>query len=383
MTHPFIDPLALTDSLVRFPSETPDNTKLQSFVADGLKQLGFKIQHFNQHDRLNLLARLGDNKRTLFFSGHSDVVPAGELSRWSSHPYQPMIKDGYIVGRGTSDMKGNVACFLAAIARYCERLGQPKTLSLGVLLAGDEEHDHACGTRDMVTHLRANGTQIDFAIVAEPSSSENLCDTIRIGRRGSHHAVINVRGRQGHVAYPDKAKNAIHCALPALNELVSTPLDSGSKEFPASSLQITLVESDSGASNVIPALLSCRLNIRYSPLHTPQSLQQHCEEIFSKHGVECQFEWFGDAQPFITKPGFFTDLIGQAIQARLKVTPRLDTGGGTSDARFIAAPGTEVVEIGLINKTIHQVDERISVSDLEPLTELFIDIISKLESANQ
>ena len=382
MTHPFSDPLKLAETLVRFPSETPDTTKLQSFVAAGLASLGFSIQHFDQANRRNLLARLGQHKRTFFFCGHSDVVPAGDLSRWNSDPYRPVVVDGFLVGRGTSDMKGNVACFLAAIARYCERRGAPKNLSLGVLLAGDEEHDQASGTSDMVNHLRTHGVNIDYAIVAEPSSSKILGDTMRIGRRGSLNASVTIHGIQGHVAYPEKAKNAIHSALPALSELISIPLDAGTNEFPPSTLQITLVSADSGASNIIPAQMRCRLNIRYSPLHTPDSLQRHCEQIFAKHEVKSEFEWHGDALPFITKPGFLTELVTQAIQTRLKITTRLDTGGGTSDARFIAAPNTQVVEVGLINETIHQVNERIAVSDLEPLTQLFDDIISKLESSS-
>lgn len=381
MAHEFDDPLQLAQNLIGFPSETPDVSGLQQYIAQGLKNLGYELKEFNQSGRLNLLAKLGNAKRSFYFSGHSDVVPAGDLSKWNSPPYQPTITDGYLVGRGASDMKGNVACFLAALARYQARFGIPKNISLGVLLAGDEEHDNANGTQIMVDYLRKSGDQIDYAIVAEPSSSEKLGDTIRIGRRGSQHAVITVFGIQGHVAYPEKAVNAIHSALPALSELASTPLDAGSNDFPPSSLQITLLEADSGASNVIPALLKCRLNIRYSPLHTPQSLRLHCEKIFERHKVKAEFQWHGDARPFLTQRGVFTAIVEQAIKTKFGISPKFDTGGGTSDARYIAATDTQVLEVGLINKTIHQTNEQIKVEHLEQLTELFVEIIAQLEKA--
>lgn len=371
----------IAEALIRCPSVTPEDHGAQQVIGDRLRAIGFTVTTVEHEGVKNLWAEIGGPGPLFVYAGHTDVVPTGELSSWTTPPFAPSIRNGMLYGRGASDMKGNVACFTAAIEAYIHNHGAPKSFTLCVMLAGDEEASANGGTPALLRHLQSTGRTIHSCIMAEPSSSKTLGDTIRVGRRGSLTGNLTVRGVQGHSAYPEKAKNPIHLVLAALDELRQIEWDRGSEHFPPTTLQITNLNSGTGATNVIPGILRASVNIRFSNLHTRESLQARCEEVFRKATLDFDITWAGEALPFLTSQGALTPLVSDVVKKRVGVTPDLSTGGGTSDARFIAGPGIQVLELGLINATVHQIDEHVSVDDMIVLSGIYLEILERFSPA--
>lgn len=361
-----VDPtLALTCELIRRASVTPDDAGCLDVIGERLSRCGFTLERIDHNGVSNLWATRGESGPTFCFAGHTDVVPTGDLSAWQSPPFEPVIRDGVLYGRGAADMKGSVAAMVTALERLsAETL--PGTLA--VLFTSDEEGIAVDGTRRVVELLRERGTRIDYCLVGEPSSQLQLGDLLRIGRRGSLTGRLTVRGVQGHVAYPDRVKNPIHLALPALAELTATTWDQGNEFFPATSFQISNLNAGTGADNVVPGTLQAVFNFRYSTASTAEGLKARVAEVLERHGLDHEVQWHLSGEPFLTRPGHLLSAVLAVLEATLGVTPELSTGGGTSDGRFIATHGTEVVELGPINATIHQIDECVKVADLAPLS---------------
>jgi succinyl-diaminopimelate desuccinylase len=304
------------------------------------------------------------------FAGHTDVVPAGDPADWRSDPFVPTVRDGYLHGRGAADMKSSLAAMVTALERVCA-VDPPATGTLAVLFTSDEEGIAIDGTRRVVEALRARGQPVDYCLVGEPSSRARLGDLLRNGRRGSLNGRLRVRGVQGHVAYPEKVRNPIHLALPALDELRAIVWDRGNAFFPATSFQISNVHAGTGAENVVPGVLEARFNFRYCTECTAEDLRARVHAVLDRHGLDHEIEWQLSGEPFLTAGGRLLAAVQEALAAQLGVSPELSTGGGTSDGRFIAKLGTEVIELGPVNETIHKVDESVAIADLEPLSRLY------------
>lgn len=367
-----IDPvLSLTIDLVRRASVTPDDAGCQSMIADRLARAGCTIERLRFGDVDNLWATLGDSGPTLCFLGHTDVVPSGPPDAWTSTPFEPVERDGRLYGRGAADMKGSVAAFVIAMERLaqCREDWQGR---VALLLTSDEEGDAIDGVRHVAETFRARGERIDYCLVGEPSSSTRLGDVVRVGRRGSLTATVEVVGRQGHVAYPQLADNPIHRALPALNELIERSWDdSPYPDFPETSLQIANFQAGTGASNVIPGTARVQFNLRYSPRWTADALIAEIERCLARHGLATRIHWHRSGEPFHTADGPLRQAVREAVLEVCGVTPEENTGGGTSDGRFIAPLGAAVVEVGPVNASIHQVDENVALADLARLPDLY------------
>jgi len=370
--------LALTRELISRASLTPDDAGCQALISERLRSAGFCIQQLDFGAVKNLWATHGSGTPVICLLGHTDVVPAGPSAAWTSDPFQPTIRDGHLYGRGAADMKGSVAAFVCTleqlVAAHPEHVG-----TLALLLTSDEEGDAIDGVRRVVQAFRERGQAIDYCLVGEPSSQQQLGDVVRVGRRGSLTATVNVRGVQGHVAYPDAAINPIHRVLPALLALSIRHWDSEPyPDFPATSLQIANFNAGAGASNVIPGTARVQFNVRYSPHWTADALVTEIEACFAEHTVDVQIDWHRSGDPFYTAVGKLRDAVRQAIADVLGLIPAENTGGGTSDGRFIALLGAEVVELGPINASIHKVDERVCIEDLQKLPALYQRVIERL-----
>jgi succinyl-diaminopimelate desuccinylase len=373
-----IDPVDLTRDLIRRASVTPADAGAMDIVQEALSELGFACRRMSFGGIENLYARLGTAGPNLCFAGHTDVVPVGDEAAWTSPPFAAEVADGVLIGRGAADMKSAIAAFIAAVARTLEQ--GPPAGSISLLITGDEEGVATHGTRAVVEALMAEGERIDHCIVGEPTSSAVLGDMAKIGRRGSINAAIAVEGRQGHVAYPDRAANPVPVLVRLLARLESRELDRGYEGFQPSNLEVTTIDVGNAATNVIPARATARLNIRFNPAHTGKALADWITGEAQAAGagfdgrVTVTPSISGEA--FLTKPGAFTDLVAGAIAETVAVTPDLSTTGGTSDARFIRAM-CPVVEFGLVGATMHAVDERVAVADIEALSRIYQRIIER------
>lgn len=367
--------LALAEDLIARQSVTPDDNGCQSMIAQRLSAAGFHIHRLEFGDVSNLLAVHGDAGPSLMFLGHTDVVPPGPLEDWDSDPFEPSRRDGCLYGRGAADMKGAVAAMTVALEQLAPAMaGRPGRLML--LLTSDEEGPAQDGVRRVAPWLRDHGLVPDYCVVGEPSSVERLGDLVRIGRRGSLHGRLRVHGMQGHVAYPDKALNPIHALAPALAELVALDWDDGVVEngvqvFPPTSFQVSNINAGTGADNVIPGRLEALVNFRFCPASTPERLRHRVETILSRHGVDYTIGWRLSGEPFLTSPGRLREAVDSAVMSVCGIQPRADTGGGTSDGRFIAPLGSEVVEVGLVNASIHKVNEHANLTDLRRLPQVY------------
>ncbi|NRA41230.1 MAG: succinyl-diaminopimelate desuccinylase [Pseudomonadales bacterium] len=377
--------LQLTKALIAQPSVTPDDMHCQPMMAERLKPLGFEcktLSYADEHGEVdNLWAIVGDQGPLLCFAGHTDVVPPGSLDDWNSHPFEPTIRDGYLYGRGAADMKTSLAAMVVACERAAENAKQTgKSLQgrIAFLITSDEEGPASCGTVKVVEWLEANDIKIDYCVVGEPSSTDSVGDIIKNGRRGSLGCLLTVKGVQGHVAYPHLADNPIHRVAPALAELAAEEWDQGNDFFPATSFQISNINGGTGASNVIPGDVEVMFNFRFSTELTEADLRQRTEAILNKHQLDYDIDWKLSGQPFLTAEGNLVDATKQAILQTTGRATTLSTAGGTSDGRFIAPTGAQVVEIGPVNATIHKINERVKLDDIEPLTDIYQSIIETL-----
>ncbi|MHC9084496.1 succinyl-diaminopimelate desuccinylase [Luteimonas sp. RIT-PG2_3] len=371
------DVLALTCELISRPSVTPDDAGCQALLAARLRRAGFAIESLRHGEVDNLWATHGTGGPVLVLLGHTDVVPSGPVDDWTSDPYSPQVRDGVLYGRGAADMKGSVAAFVVALEQFvAAHPDHPGTLAL--LLTSDEEGDAIDGVRRVAATFRERGQRIDWCITGEPSSTAVLGDLLRVGRRGSLSATLVVKGIQGHVAYPEKARNPIHQAAPALAELTARAWDQGYEQFPPTSLQISNLQSGTGASNVIPGDLRVLFNLRYNPHWDAPRLEAECEAILDRHGLDYRLHWHRSGEPFYTPEGELRAASRDVLAAFAGHAPEESTGGGTSDARFIAPLGAQCVEIGPVNASIHQVDENIRVDALEALPVLYLRLIERL-----
>lgn len=369
--------IELAKALIEKESVTPDDAQCQELMSGILKPLGFNIEMMQFEDVLNMWARKGTEKPHVCFAGHTDVVPTGPEENWTYPPFEPTIVDGMLYGRGSADMKGSVAAFLTATERFIAKHPNHKG-SISYLITSDEEGPSINGTVKVVEALEARNEKIDMCIVGEPSSTTECGDVIKNGRRGSLGAVMTVKGIQGHVAYPHLAKNPIHMVSPALAEMSAEVWDHGNDFFPATSFQISNINGGTGATNVIPGEVEIVFNFRFSTELTQEILKERTHAIMDKYGFEYEIDWKLSGHPFLTDEGSLVDATVEAIKHVTNIDTELSTAGGTSDGRFIAPTGAQVVELGPINATIHQVNEHVSAKDLEILSEIYERILENL-----
>ncbi|PPU12215.1 succinyl-diaminopimelate desuccinylase [Xanthomonas arboricola] len=371
------DVLQLTCELIARASVTPDDAGCQVLLAQRLEAAGFACEHLRLGQVDNLWATHGSGAPVLVLLGHTDVVPPGPREAWTSDPFDPQIRDGVLYGRGTADMKGSVAAFAIAAEQFVAAHPQHAG-TLAVLLTSDEEGDAIDGVRRVAELFRARGQAIDWCITGEPSSTERLGDLLRVGRRGSLSGTLIVKGVQGHVAYPHKARNPIHLAAPALAELVARQWDEGFESFPPTSLQVSNIHAGTGANNVIPGELQVAFNLRYTPLWDAPRLEAEITALLDRHALEYALRWHRSGEPFYTPEGRLRSVAREVLGQFAGAPPEESTGGGTSDARFIAPLGAQCIEVGPVNASIHQVDEHVRVADLEALPALYRRLIERL-----
>ncbi|SFH96077.1 succinyl-diaminopimelate desuccinylase [Modicisalibacter xianhensis] len=370
--------LELAIDLMRRPSVTPDDAGCQDVMIERLERLGFHVQRLPFGDVVNFWAVRGHHGPVLAFAGHTDVVPSGPESQWHTPPFAPQINaEGELCGRGAADMKGSLAAMITAVERFVaahpEHDGR-----LAFLITSDEEGPARDGTRAVVEHLREAHERLDYCIVGEPSSTARLGDVIKNGRRGSLGGVLHVHGVQGHVAYPHLARNPIHDAAPALDALCREHWDAGNDFFPATSFQISNIRSGTGATNVIPGELEVVFNFRYSTEVTHEQLRERTEAILDAHGLDYRLDWTLNGEPFLTAEGDLIEATLAGVEEIVGQRPELSTAGGTSDGRFIATLGSQVVELGPLNATIHKVNERVRAADLDTLSRIYETIMRRL-----
>ena len=369
--------LELAKSLISKASVTPDDKGCQSIMIERLKKIGFEIHPLKFGDVDNFWATRGNGGPLFAFAGHTDVVPAGNEDAWNTAPFEPTIKDGFLYGRGAADMKGGLASMVTATENFVKE-NPNHNGTIAFLITSDEEGVAINGTVKVMDYLKENNQKIDFCLIGEPSSSAILGDVIRNGRRGCLNGSLTVKGKQGHIAYPQLASNPIHLVAPALNQLCDEEWDNGNEHFPATSLQISNIHSGYGVTNVIPGELEVLFNFRYSTETTQEILQKRVVEILDDYDFEYSIDWHHSGFPFLTPKGRLVDACAEAISNVKSIEPELSTSGGTSDGRFIAQEGTQVVELGPVNATIHQVNESVLVQDLEDLSRIYSKVLTKI-----
>ena len=369
--------LELAKSLISRPSVTPNDNGCQAIMIDRLEKIGFKIHPLKFGDVDNFWATHGDTGPIFSFAGHTDVVPAGDDDAWKTPPFEPTVKDGLLFGRGAADMKGGLASMLVATENFIEKNPNHKG-TVAFLITSDEEGVAVNGTVKVMDYLKNNNQKIDYCLLGEPSSTSMLGDVIKNGRRGSLNAILTVKGKQGHIAYPHLAENPIHLATSALNYLCQQQWDNGNEYFPATSFQISNIHSGSRVTNVIPGEVEIMFNFRYSTETTKEELQKKVNDILDSHKLNYSIDWSHSGYPFLTPQGELVSACVDAIEKIKSIRPELSTSGGTSDGRFIAQEGTQVVELGPINATIHQVNESVLVQDLEDLSKIYSQILTNL-----
>ncbi len=370
--------LALAMDLIEKPSVTPEDAGCQALMAARLQQVGFTIEMLPFHDTLNMWARHGQGKPVFCFAGHTDVVPTGPVEQWHTPPFTPTIIGDTLFGRGAADMKGSLAAMVVATERFITLYPEP-AFNLAFLITSDEEGPFINGTVKVIETLEARQEKIRWCLVGEPSSGKQLGDVIKNGRRGSLTGHLTVKGMQGHVAYPHLADNPVHKAAPALAALAAEIWDQGNAYFPATSFQIANIHAGTGASNVIPGELKVMFNFRYSTELSAEQLQSRVYAILDKFGLNYQIDWTYNGLPFLTGSGDLVEATVTAVEKITGLTPRLETTGGTSDGRFIAPTGAQVIELGPCNATIHKINECVSIPDLNQLTEIYLQLLLNLQ----
>lgn len=373
MSCPVIE---LAQQLIKRPSLSPDDAGCQELITERLQAIGFTIEKMDVGDTRNVWAWRGAGK-TLVFAGHTDVVPVGDQQQWQNPPFEPAIRDGMLYGRGAADMKGSLAAMIVAAERFVA--AHPNHQGrLAFLITSDEEAKAVNGTVKVVEALMARQERLDYCLVGEPSSTDRVGDVVKNGRRGSITANLRVHGVQGHVAYPHLADNPVHRAMPALHELVSTVWDEGNEFFPPTSMQIANIQAGTGSNNVIPGELYVQFNFRFSTELTDELIKQRVAALLDRHRLNYTLEWQLSGHPFLTPRGELVDAVVNAVEHYNEITPQLLTNGGTSDGRFIARMGAQVVELGPVNATIHKVDECVSAADLQLLSRMYQRIMEQL-----
>ena len=373
------DVFDLACDLISCSSETPNDGGCQQLIAQRLTAAGFKVNHLPFGRVCNMWAQVGDGNPLVVFAGHTDVVPPGPLSQWSSPPYRPTVTGQYLYGRGAADMKSSLAAMVVATERFL--LSHPNHAgSIGFLITSDEEGEAIDGTARVIDYLTQQGTTIDMCVVGEPSSAKKVGDVVRVGRRGSLNGRIRFVGEQGHVAYPDQTCNPIHTAITALSQLVTRVWDSGNAYFPPTTFQISNMNAGTGAANVIPGELDILFNFRFNTEQSIKGLQATVEDhlLTNDPGIETVLDWQLSGQPFLTRKGKLLDAVQTAIRSVVSLEPELSTSGGTSDGRFIAPTGAEVIELGPVNASIHKINECVRISELEPLAKIYQSILFQL-----
>jgi len=369
--------IALMQELIRRPSITPDDAGCQEIIAARLNAIGFDCESMQFGEVQNLWARRGDTGPVLCFAGHTDVVPPGPDGSWQSDPFDPVEVDGLLFGRGSADMKSGLAAMIVALERFIAAHPDHEG-SLAMLITSDEEGRARDGTLKVMETLKKRGESIDWCVLGEPTSQESLGDIIRIGRRGSLSGMLEVKGVQGHVAYPQLADNPIRRFAPVLFELHEIEWDQGNDNFPPTSFQVVDIQSGLGFPNVTPAELTARFNFRYSTEWDHKRLQARVQELLDAHDIDYELNWHLSGEPFLTRPGKLIDAVVQTVEEACGNTPELSTGGGTSDGRFISPAGTDVVELGPVNESIHKVDEHVRIDDVIALTSMYARIAELL-----
>jgi len=372
--------LELAQALIRRRSITPADEGCQQLIVERLAPLGFRPEVFACGEVTNLLIRHGEGKPLVVLAGHTDVVPPGPREKWHSDPFEPTIREGNLYGRGAADMKASIAAFVTAAEAFV-RAHPDHPGSIALLITSDEEGPAVDGTVRVVEALKRRGETIDYCIVGEPSSSKNLGDTIRNGRRGSLTARLVVNGVQGHVAYPERVKNPVHLAAPALAEMAATEWDRGNEYFPPTTWQVSNIHAGTGAQNIVPGSLQVDFNFRHSTESTPESLQQRVRGILDRHGLEYTLDWVVGGRPFVTPRGRLVDTLTRVVREVTGVTPEVNCAGGTSDGRFIIDICPEVAEFGPVNRSIHKVNEAVALAEIEPLAEIYRRALVELTGA--
>ncbi|WKV51960.1 succinyl-diaminopimelate desuccinylase [Dickeya fangzhongdai] len=373
MSCPVIE---LAQQLIKRPSLSPDDAGCQALMIERLQAIGFIVEKLDFGDTQNFWAWRGQGK-TLAFAGHTDVVPVGDNSQWQTPPFEPAIRDGMLYGRGAADMKGSLAAMIVAAERFVA--AHPNHQGrLAFLITSDEEASAVNGTVKVVETLMARQERLDYCLVGEPSSTDRVGDVVKNGRRGSITANLRIHGVQGHVAYPHLADNPVHRAMPALNELVATVWDQGNEFFPPTSMQIANINAGTGSNNVIPGELYVQFNFRFSTELTDELIKQQVKALLDRHQLNYTLEWQLSGHPFLTGRGELVDAVVNAVEHYSEITPQLLTTGGTSDGRFIARMGAQVVELGPVNATIHKVNECVSAADLQLLSRMYQRVMEQL-----
>ncbi|MDU6433432.1 MAG: succinyl-diaminopimelate desuccinylase [Pantoea sp.] len=372
----FCPVIELAQQLIRRPSLSPDDAGCQALLIARLEAIGFHVEPMHIDDTLNFWATRGQGE-TLAFAGHTDVVPPGDASRWINPPFEPTIRDGMLFGRGAADMKGSLAAMVVAAERFVAAHPNHKG-RLAFLITSDEEASAKNGTVKVVERLMARHERLDYCLVGEPSSTEVVGDVVKNGRRGSMTANLTIHGVQGHVAYPHLADNPVHRAMPALNALVATEWDRGNEFFPPTSMQIANVQAGTGSNNVIPGECFVQFNFRFSTELTDQMIKDRVAALLDSYQLRYTLEWAVSGQPFLTARGRLVDAVVKAVSHYNEIKPQLLTTGGTSDGRFIARMGAQVVELGPVNATIHKINECVKAADLQTLSRMYQRIMEQL-----
>lgn len=376
-TSAHTDAIALTKQLIEKQSVTPADDGCQPLMAERLSNIGFTCESLPAEEVLNLWATRGEKGPLLVFAGHTDVVPPGPLEHWDSDPFTPTERDGFLFGRGAADMKSSLAAMIVATESFVAQHPTHKG-RIGFLITADEEGPAVYGTRHVVDTLMARGESIDWCVVGEPSSTSRLGDTIKNGRRGSINATLTIKGKQGHVAYPHLADNPMHKAFEVLQRLSALEWDQGNDFFDPTQLQFSNIQSGTGATNVIPGELTAIFNLRFSTEITADGIKEKCQAVLDESGVDYEIDWQLSGNPFLTEPGELVEAATKSIVDVTGVDTVLSTGGGTSDGRFIAKMGGQIIELGVINESIHQRNEHVLISDIPKLAAIYEEILTQL-----